>query len=134
MNDSAGSVMDDSLRGVGSGAGERQAEAGEAMEDRWSGPLKQTRADYYTVPGPEELAGLVGADGRCEVAEGFTVGRQGYGSVFWPGPLDVGGLDLDALIHFRHKEVVVYPDEAHKPPEGKELNRPAEVPLAFPHF
>jgi hypothetical protein len=38
-------------------------------------------------------------------------------------------LNLDDVIAFRTKEVVVYPDEAKKPEIGQELNRRAEVTI-----
>lgn len=47
----------------------------------------------------------------------------GYGSIFFPGEVNVTGLNLDEIIHFRRKEVIVYPDEKNKPPEGEGLNR-----------
>lgn len=47
----------------------------------------------------------------------------GYGSIFFPGEVNVTGLNLDEIVHFRRKEVIVYPDENIKPPEGEGLNR-----------
>lgn len=60
----------------------------------------------------------------------FTVGREGMGSVRWLDPVDIRGVDLDRAIDFKPRAVEVYmrhPDA--KPPEGKGLNRPAEVEL-----
>lgn len=59
----------------------------------------------------------------------FVVGRRGYGSIRFEGETDVRGLDLEAIVEFNEREVVVYRDEARKPPAGKGLNRPAEVTL-----
>jgi nuclear pore complex protein Nup98-Nup96 len=69
-------------------------------------------------------------EGICRLEGGLTVGRLGYGSVFWKGPLELEEpVDLDEIVHFRNKEVVVYPDETKKPDIGNALNRPAEVSL-----
>ncbi|XP_077361067.1 nuclear pore complex protein Nup98-Nup96 [Festucalex cinctus] len=87
------------------------------------------RIGYYTIPSMDELANMVDdIGGKCEV-EGFTVGRKGYGSIFFPGSTNVMGLDLDQIVHFRRKEVIVYPGDMNKPAEGEGLNRRAEVTL-----
>ncbi|XP_061658475.1 nuclear pore complex protein Nup98-Nup96 isoform X2 [Syngnathoides biaculeatus] len=86
------------------------------------------RVGYYTIPSMDELADMVDDGGEC-VVENFTVGRKGYGSIFFPGTVNVTGLDLDQIVHFRRKEVIVYPDDKNKPAEGEGLNRRAEVTL-----
>lgn len=47
----------------------------------------------------------------------------GYGSIFFPGEVNVAALNLDEVVHFRRKEVIVYPDDKNKPLEGEGLNR-----------
>ncbi|XP_023683557.2 nuclear pore complex protein Nup98-Nup96-like isoform X1 [Paramormyrops kingsleyae] len=86
------------------------------------------RVGYYTIPSMEELGRMVNEDGQCLV-ENFTVGRKGYGSVFFPGEVNLTGLNLDEIVHFRRKEVIVYPDDKAKSPIGEGLNRRAEVTL-----
>ncbi|KAK2827957.1 hypothetical protein Q5P01_018991 [Channa striata] len=86
------------------------------------------RVGYYTIPSMEDLAEMVDENGEC-IVENFTVGRKGYGSIFLPGEVNVTGLNLDEIVHFRRKEVIVYPDDKNKPPEGEGLNRRAEVTL-----
>uniref|UniRef100_A0A674BNB0 Nuclear pore complex protein Nup98-Nup96 n=1 Tax=Salmo trutta TaxID=8032 RepID=A0A674BNB0_SALTR len=86
------------------------------------------RVGYYTIPAMDELAKMVDENGVC-VVENFTVGRKGYGSVFFHGEVNVTGLNLDEIVHFRRKEVIVYPDDKNKPAEGEGLNRRAEVTL-----
>uniref|UniRef100_A0A673ZDU3 Nuclear pore complex protein Nup98-Nup96 n=1 Tax=Salmo trutta TaxID=8032 RepID=A0A673ZDU3_SALTR len=86
------------------------------------------RVGYYTIPAMDELAKMVDENGVC-VVENFTVGRKGYGSVFFHGEVNVTGLNLDEIVHFRRKEVIVYLDDKNKPAEGEGLNRRAEVTL-----
>lgn len=88
----------------------------------------QTRPEYYTIPPLEELEQYVDDEGVCLV-EGFTVGRVGYGNVYFPDKFDVSDLNLDQIVHFRHKELTIYPDDSKKPPVGEGLNRRAQVTL-----
>ena len=48
--------------------------------------IQLTRSEYYTIPSLEELGRMTDADGCCKV-ENLTIGREGYGSVFFPGEL-----------------------------------------------
>ncbi|XP_067943917.1 nuclear pore complex protein Nup98-Nup96-like isoform X3 [Watersipora subatra] len=89
-----------------------------------------TRADYYTIPSLKELGNYLDANGDCFV-ENLSIGREGYGSVFFPGTTNVANLDIDSIVHFRRKEITVYPDDDNKPIEGQGLNKPAEVTLDY---
>lgn len=84
------------------------------------------RPEYYTLPPLEDLDKLTDEEGKCFV-QGFTVGRVGYGNVYFPDKMDVSGLNLDEIVHIRYREIVVYPDDTNKPPLGQGLNRPAQV-------
>lgn len=87
-----------------------------------------TRPEYYTLPKVEDLAQYVDENGSC-IVKGFTIGRKGYGNVYFPDEMDVSGLNIDELVHFRYREINVYPDESKKPPVGQGLNRKAQVTL-----
>ncbi|XP_066475536.1 nuclear pore complex protein Nup98-Nup96 [Tiliqua scincoides] len=87
-----------------------------------------TRVGYYTIPSMEELAKMTNDRGECLVMD-FTVGRKGYGSIFFEGEVNLTNLNLDEIVHIRRKEVIVYPDDELKPPIGEGLNRRAEVTL-----
>lgn len=93
-----------------------------------------TRPGYYTIPSLDKLVDYIREDGSC-VAPDFTIGRKGYGNVYFGEPIDVAGLNLDELVHFRHKEVIIYPDDENKPPLGTGLNRKAQITLdqVWPH-
>ncbi|KAI1292643.1 Nuclear pore complex protein Nup98-Nup96 [Halotydeus destructor] len=91
--------------------------------------LRSSRPDYYTIPPLETIDSYLDPEtGDCFV-DGFTIGRRGYGSIFWEGKINVRDLNLDEIVHIRRKEVIVYPDDENKSPEGKGLNRPAQVTL-----
>ncbi|CAH1975299.1 unnamed protein product [Acanthoscelides obtectus] len=87
-----------------------------------------TRPEYYTLPSLDELPNFMDENGRC-IVKGFTIGRKGYGNVYFPDEMDITGLNIDELVHFRYREINVYPDDSKKPPVGKGLNRRAQVTL-----
>lgn len=92
------------------------------------------RSGYYTIPPLDKLTDYLTEDGKC-IVPNFTIGRKGYGNVYFGEPIDVAGLNLDDLVHFRHKEVIIYPDDENKPPVGEGLNRKAQITLdqVWPH-
>lgn len=87
------------------------------------------RTDYYTIPSIEQCDAYYDAENDSCIVDSFTVGRVEYGSIFWKGPLNVKGINLDEIVHIRRKEVIVYPDDDAKPPVGEGLNRPAQITL-----
>ncbi|XAR70080.1 hypothetical protein NMG60_11026819 [Bertholletia excelsa] len=91
---------------------------------------KLRHSDYYTEPRIQELAAKERAEpGFCRHVKDFVVGRHGYGSIKFIGETDVRRLDLETLMQFNNREVIVYMDESKKPPVGQGLNKPAEVTL-----
>lgn len=108
--------------------GEDNEDTNPELIDRPAHPagIMLRRSGYYTIPTLDTLARIVGQDGSC-VPDNFTIGREGYGNIFFPEPFNIQNLNLDELVHIRHKEVIVYPDDDDKPPLGQGLNRPAQV-------
>ncbi|XP_073052088.1 nuclear pore complex protein NUP98A-like isoform X3 [Primulina eburnea] len=91
---------------------------------------KLRHSDYYTEPRIQELAAKERAEpGYCRNVKDFVVGRHGFGSIKFFGETDVRKLDLESLVQFNNREVIVYMDESKKPPIGQGLNKPAEVTL-----
>ncbi|KAL0697562.1 hypothetical protein Bca4012_053684 [Brassica carinata] len=91
---------------------------------------KLPQSDYFTEPRIQELAAKERADpGYCSRVKDFVVGRHGYGSIKFMGVTDVRRLDLESLVQFNNREVIVYLDESKKPAVGEGLNKPAEVTL-----
>ena len=88
--------------------------------------VKLERAGYYTIPPVSQLS--LNTEGQCLVT-GFTVGRECYGNIHFPGTINIANIDLDEIVHIRHKEVIVYPDDGNKPVLGDGLNRPAQITL-----
>ncbi|NXB03607.1 NUP98 protein, partial [Cnemophilus loriae] len=115
------SFQEDSLQ-------DERDEEPEAMHQLHPAGIVLTRAGYYTIPSLEELARLTNDRNECIVTD-FTIGRKGYGSIYFEGEVNLTNLNLDEIVHIRRKEVIVYPDDERKPPIGEGLNRRAEVTL-----
>jgi len=91
---------------------------------------KLSQADYFTEPSLEELAAKERAEpGYCSQVVDFIVGLEGYGSIKFLGETDVRGLDLESIVEFNDREVIVYKDDSKKPPVGEGLNKAALVTL-----
>ncbi|KAM9388581.1 nuclear pore complex protein Nup98-Nup96 [Phaethornis superciliosus] len=115
------SFQDDSLQD------EREEET-ETVPPLHPAGIVLSRAGYYTIPSLEELSRLTTEHNECLVTD-FTIGRRGYGSIYFEGEVNLTNLNLDDIVHIRRKEVIVYPDDEKKPPIGEGLNRRAEVTL-----
>ena len=90
-------------------------------------------AGYSIEPSLRQLQALAAADPAALAAvEGFTLTRRGVGSLRWLAPVDVRGLDLEAVARIDAGEVAVYTD-APKPPVGEGLNTACEVTLLGVH-
>ena len=48
----------------------------------------------------------------------MILGRSGYGNIFFPGMTNIKNMNFDDIVFFRHKEVIVYPDDGNKPDLG----------------
>ena len=57
--------------------------------------IKLNRYGYYTIPTLESLDSFVKSS-TC-IVPNFTVGRNGYGNVYFPDSFDVYGLNLDEI-------------------------------------
>ncbi|KAK9291511.1 hypothetical protein L1049_019459 [Liquidambar formosana] len=91
---------------------------------------KLQHPDYYTEPQIQELVDKERVEsGFCCCVKNFLVGCYGYGSIIFLGGIDVWHLNLESLVQFNHREVIVCMDESKKPSVGHGLNKPTEVTL-----
>jgi nuclear pore complex protein Nup98-Nup96 len=66
------------------------------------------RVGYYTIPSLDELVCHMHDDGSC-VVDNFTVGREGYGNVFFPDSFDVADLNLDEIGEYgKHRFIIIF--------------------------
>jgi nuclear pore complex protein Nup98-Nup96 len=91
---------------------------------------KLTMAGYSTTPSLEEME--TKSEAELAALSGFSISREGYGSVAWDGTVDVRDIDLDTIISISHQDVAVYDSQevdGTKPAIGEKLNRPAVISL-----
>ena len=85
---------------------------------------------YVTTPSLSELASKSEAD--LAALTGFTIAREGYGSIAWEGRVDVRGINLDSIVSIERQDISVYDDQeaaGTKPAVGEKLNGPAVLTL-----
>ena len=91
-----------------------------------------TKEGYFTVPPFKRLRRL--PDDNLRAVDRFVVGREDVGEVMFLKPVDVRGLDLDAVLEIEKGKIVLYPERSAaagaaeavpKPPPGQGLNVPA---------
>jgi nuclear pore complex protein Nup98-Nup96 len=89
---------------------------------------KCTRNGVHTIPSMDILLKMT-KDELMNVRD-FTVFKDDVGRVIFMGTTDVRGLDIDRIVAFKDREIVVYPNESDKPTVGEGLNKPAEITLS----
>lgn len=68
------------------------------LQSNWNANMAKVtlrRAGYYTIPSLDKLDNFV--CGETCVVPNFTIGREGYGNVYFPDSFDVYGLNLDEI-------------------------------------
>jgi len=94
---------------------------------------KCTRNGVHSIPSMDILLRMT-KDELMSVDD-FTVIKEDVGKVTFLGQTDVRGLDLDRIVTFKDREIIVYPNENDKPAIGEGLNKPADITLfkCWPH-
>lgn len=85
---------------------------------------------YVTTPSLSELASK--SEAELAALSGFTISRDGYGSIAWEGRVDVRGINLDSIVSIERQDISVYDDQeaaGTKPAVGEKLNGPAVLTL-----
>nr|GEW39871.1 nuclear pore complex protein NUP98A [Tanacetum cinerariifolium] len=89
-----------------------------------------SQTGHRAEPRVQELAAKERAEPSfCRRVKDFTIGRHNYESIKLLGETDVRRLDLESLVQFNHRELIVYMDETKKSPVRQGLNKPAKVTL-----
>lgn len=88
---------------------------------------KCTRVGVQLIPSMDTLLRMTKAE--LMRVKDFTVAKDSVGKVTFVGFTDVRGLDIDKIVLFKEREIVIYPSEDGKPPVGQGLNKPAEITL-----
>jgi nuclear pore complex protein Nup98-Nup96 len=68
-----------------------------------------TQGGYYTVSHISELKKRKHEEpGYCRRVKDLVIGREGYKSIMFYGETNVSDLDLDNIVEFGNRKVVVY--------------------------
>ena len=89
---------------------------------------KLTKDGYVISPSMHTLSTM--SESELASVTNFSIERVGIGSIAWDGAVDIRGVDLDAIITIKPKDVSVYEKQEElgtKPMEGSKLNRPAII-------
>jgi len=105
----------------------------EVEVDRTVPVPKCTKTGVVTIPSTDILLQMT--KNELMAVEDFTVLKEDVGKVKFPGTTDVRGLDIDKIVSFKDREIIVYPNEKDKPAVGEGLNKQAEITLmkCWPH-
>lgn len=88
---------------------------------------KCTKPGVYTIPSLASLQKM--PEHILKELSNFTIKKDNVGSIKFLKPVDVRGLDLDAIVEFYPTSIVVYPNEDEKPEPGRGLNTNAIISL-----
>jgi len=86
-----------------------------------------TKEGYFTRPSIDVLDKM--SEEELSNVNDFMVGCQGIGEIVFPGKTNVNGLDINRIVVFNKREVILYPNDNEKPPIGKGLNKKAIITL-----
>jgi len=94
---------------------------------------KCTRNGILTIPSMDIILRMTKEE--LMTVDNFTVLKEDVGKVTFLGQTDVRGLDIDRIISFKDREIIVYPNDQDKPAIGEGLNKQAEITLfkCWPH-
>lgn len=95
-------------------AGDAVEVESEEEEETTACPPRLCKDGYSTSPSIETLEGLPGRE--LAAFRGLTVRRAGFGSISWPGPVDLRGLDLGAAVDIERRKCSI--DDACRPLAG----------------
>jgi nuclear pore complex protein Nup98-Nup96 len=84
---------------------------------------KLTKEGYYTIPSLKDMKMMTKEQLRS--IPKFTIGCKDKGKITFETPTNVLNLNIDDIVQINTRIIEVYPNDANKPPEGKELNKPA---------
>lgn len=87
-----------------------------------------TRSDYFMIPDFAKIHKFRTNNNQC-VIDGLTIGRLGYGNIYFREPVDIFGINIDAVLFITHKMLSIYPDSDKMPRKGTGLNVPCQITL-----